>query len=234
MSDKSWRLNPSYLPMQLLDWLSSQHPDPVWQKLAASSLKIILESAPRGFAPDWIIYEDGKGFRADDVADKKAEGGYDAIRVYMWAGMLDPDAPSRRRLLAAFAPMAKVIARLGYVPESVNIITGETSGRALSGFSSALLPFLSARGERATLKRQRDRLAVFPVGPDAYYEQVLGLFAHGWMDKRYSFTKNGGLRVWWYGGWYGACVSAASPTSARSASGSSKSAAHAAPNTSRR
>ncbi len=36
MSDKSWRLNPSYLPMQLLDWLSSQHPDPVWQKLAAS------------------------------------------------------------------------------------------------------------------------------------------------------------------------------------------------------
>jgi endoglucanase len=47
---KTWRLNPSYLPMQLMDWLSSRSPDSTWQRISESSQRIFLESAPK-----WIL-----------------------------------------------------------------------------------------------------------------------------------------------------------------------------------
>ncbi len=193
----AWRLNPSYLPMQLMDWLSSRSPDPTWQRISESSQRILLESAPQGFSPDWTVYEDSKGFRIDSAGAEKGAGGYNAIRVYLWAGMLAPDAPAQPRLLAAFAPMASFIARHGYPPESVNIITGVANGPGPSGFSAALLPFLAARGDSVALQGQRDRLTARPPRPDAYYEQVLSLFAHGWMEGRYHFTKNGTLLPSW-------------------------------------
>jgi endoglucanase len=202
----TWRLNPSYLPMQLMDWLSSRSPDPTWQRISESSQRILLESAPQGFSPDWTVYEDSKGFRIDSAGAEKGAGGYNAIRVYLWAGMLAPDAPAQPRLLAAFAPMASFIARHGYPPETVNIITGEANGPGPSGFSAALLPFLAARGDSATLQGQRDRLMARPPRPDAYYEQVLSLFAHGWMEGRYHFTKNGTLLP----SWQKSCSSASS------------------------
>ncbi|MFZ1546890.1 MAG: cellulose synthase complex periplasmic endoglucanase BcsZ [Candidatus Nitrotoga sp.] len=194
---KTWRLNPSYLPMQLMDWLSSRSPDPTWQRISESSQKILLESAPRGFSPDWTVYQDSKGFRIDSAGKEKGAGGYNAIRVYLWAGMLATDVPARPQLLAAFAPMADFIARHGYPPESVNIITGEANGPGPSGFSAAMLPFLAARGDSATLQEQLDRLTARPPRPDAYYEQALSLFGQGWMEKRYHFTKNGSLLPSW-------------------------------------
>lgn len=194
---KTWRLNPSYMPMQLMDWLSSRSPDRTWRQISESSQRIILESAPQGFSPDWTVYEDSKGFRMDSAGEEKGAGGYNAIRVYLWAGMLASDAPSRPRLLAAFTPMADFIARHGYPPESVNIATGEATGPGPSGFSAAMLPFLAARGDSATLQGQRDRLTARPLRSDAYYEQALSLFAHGWMEGRYQFTKNGSLLPSW-------------------------------------
>ena len=195
--EKTWRLNPSYLPMQLMDWLSSRSPDSTWQRISESSQRILLESAPRGFSPDWTVYQESKGFRVDSEGKEKGAGGYNAIRVYLWAGMLAPDAVARPRLLTAFSPMVSFITRYGYPPEAVNIITGEANGPGPSGFSAALLPFLAARGDSATLQGQRDRLTARPPRPDAYYEQVLSLFAHGWMDSRYHFTTNGSLLPSW-------------------------------------
>jgi endo-1,4-beta-D-glucanase Y len=195
--ENTWRLNPSYLPMQLMDWLSTHSPDSAWQRISESSQRILLESAPQGFAPDWTIYMNNKGFKIDSAGEKKGAGSYNAIRVYLWAGMLAPDASARPRLLSIFAPMADFVTRYGYPPESVNITTGEANGPGPSGFSAALLPFLAARGDSAALQRQRDRLTIRPLRPDAYYEQTLSLFAHGWMEGRYHFTKNGSLLPSW-------------------------------------
>lgn len=97
LNDKTWRLNPSYLPMQLMDWMAHQGFDPAWTRIQESSLRLLIESAPRGFSPDWAIYEVGKGFREDNTSGQRGEGGYDAIRVYLWAGMLAEDVPYRRK-----------------------------------------------------------------------------------------------------------------------------------------
>jgi endo-1,4-beta-D-glucanase Y len=58
----------------------------VWM---AYALLGVSASAPHGFTTDWIDFAPGRGFSASEA------GSYDAIRVYLWAGMLDPDAPGR-------------------------------------------------------------------------------------------------------------------------------------------
>ncbi len=197
LSDKTWRLNPSYVPMHLMTWMANQNFDPAWSKIAASSLQLIAESAPRGFAPDWTLYEAGKGFREDDTNGQRGEGGYDAIRVYLWAGMLASDAPYRKSLLNKFSPMAGKVASLGMPPEFIHVRTGETRGQGSVGFSAALLPFLSARGDSKTLKTQLARLSSKPIPVDAYYDQVLALFATGWREQRYAFSDKGSLSTAW-------------------------------------
>jgi endo-1,4-beta-D-glucanase Y len=211
MNDKTWRLNPSYLPMQLMDWMANQGFDPAWSRIAESSLRLLIESAPNGYSPDWAVYEVGKGFRVDTTQNQpqplalggstaphqRGEGGYESIRVYLWAGMLNRDVPYRRTLLATLAPMARKVAQLGYPPEFVNVMTGETRGQGSSGFSAALLPFLSARGDSRALRAQTARITANPISPDAYYDQVLSLFATGWMEQRYTFAKTGEVRPAW-------------------------------------
>lgn len=194
---KTWRLNPSYSPMQILNWLSFKSADHEWQRISESSMRVLLESAPQGFSPEWTVYETGKGFRVDGDGKQKGVGDYNAIRVYLWAGMLAPDAPTRPQLLAAFTPMVNYIARHGYPPESINILTGEANKPGSSGFSAALLPMLIARGDSNLLQGQLDRLTARPLRADAYYEQVLGLFSQGWRDGYYHFAKNGSLLPQW-------------------------------------
>lgn len=194
---KTWRLNPSYSPMQILNWLSFKSADPEWQRISESSMRVLLESAPQGFSPEWTIYESGKGFRVDGEGKQKGIGDYNAIRVYLWAGMLAPDASARPQLLAAFTPMVNYIARHGYPPESINTLTGEANKPGSSGFSAALLPMLIARSDVNLIQSQLDRLTARPLRADAYYEQVLGLFSQGWRDGYYHFAKNGSLLPQW-------------------------------------
>jgi endoglucanase len=198
LNEKTWRLNPSYLPMQLMDWLANQNYDPAWSRIADSSLKILVESAPKGYSPDWIVYAVGKGFREDDRGETKGKGGYDAIRVYLWAGMLARDAPSRRKLLNAFSAMSKKVERLGFPPEFIDTSNGAVTGQGSAGFSAALLPFLSARGDTKALKAQTSRISAKAIGPDAYYDQVLSLFATGWIERHYAFAKSGELLPAWF------------------------------------
>ncbi|WP_293779041.1 cellulose synthase complex periplasmic endoglucanase BcsZ [uncultured Oxalicibacterium sp.] len=193
----SWRLNPSYMPLQIMQWFVQVGHDPRWNKLLASSRRVILESAAKGFSPDWIIYEKDKGFRIDEIGDEKGEGAYNAIRVYLWAGMLHPECDDRAALLARFAPMANLVEQQGYPPESVDIRNGTFKRAGPPGFSAAMLPFLVAAGRTQALAQQKQRLAVTPIADDAYYGQVLGLFAAGWMEQRYAFARNGRLLPQW-------------------------------------
>jgi endoglucanase len=63
------------------------------------------------------------GFLTDPVNGDVSS--YDAIRVYLWAGMLASDAPQRAALLRAFTPLADYVAAKGFPPERVDTQTGQ-------------------------------------------------------------------------------------------------------------
>jgi endoglucanase len=193
-----WRLNPSYAPLQVIQGIASRLPDdPRWVRLAASSVRMIEESAPLGFAPDWTLYQAGHGFVPD--AQSHARGSYDAIRVYLWLGMLDPNDKNRASLLNHFAPFADYIEAHKAPAEIVDATTaraGPNSGNA--GFSAAAVPFLAAREQPALADEQVARVdALSAQTPPGYYTSVLILFALGWRDGRYRFAADGTLEPAW-------------------------------------
>ncbi|WP_090466017.1 cellulose synthase complex periplasmic endoglucanase BcsZ [Pseudomonas mohnii] len=192
-SSKGWRLNPSYLPPQLLSRFALIAP--VWAEVAQNSRRLLIEGAPKGFAPDWLVWQAGKVVSVDG---KGAQGSYDAIRVYLWLGMLAADAPGRTDLLDHFKPMLEATARLGYVPEHVDSGSGKNKGSGPVGFSAALLPLLATdASSAAALSAQRERLRQSPPLADAYYNQSLLMFGQGWDEQRYRFDKDGRLQPNW-------------------------------------
>lgn len=201
-----WRLNPSYVPLQLMRRLAALYPKSEWRKLVPTSVEMIVRGSPRGFAPDWLAYKAGAGFQADP--DSGGIGSYNAIRVYLWAGMLAENDPARPVLLKALAPMARATADQGTPPLETRTREGGTQGSGPAGFSAALLPFLAASGAQEALKQQRLRLeAKAPLARnDNYYDQVLTLFGQGWSERRFRFGRDGSLIPNW------TCASASSPS----------------------
>lgn len=187
-----WRLNPSYLPPQLLDRFAEIAP--IWGELAAAGRRLLVEGSPQGLAADWLQWRRDTGWAPDP--EHGAEGDYDAIRVYLWVGMLAKEAPGRAELLERFAPMARLTAERGLPPERIDARNGVAEGQGPSGFSAALLPLLAELSLQA-LAAQRERLARQPVAAEAYYGQVLSLFGQGWDERRYRFDKKGGLMPGW-------------------------------------
>ena len=188
--DSGWRFNPSYLPPQLATYFVRFGAP--WPALRDSNLRLLLETAPKGFTPDWVRYEKGKGWQLK--TEKPPIGSYDAIRVYLWVGMLHDGDKQKARLLQRFAPMAAQTTEQGVPPEKVNIATGKTSGQGPVGFSAAMLPFLQDDEARSV---QRQRVADNYPGADAYYSAVLTLFGQGWDQHRFRFTAGGELQPDW-------------------------------------
>ncbi|WP_260853695.1 glycosyl hydrolase family 8, partial [Klebsiella pneumoniae] len=184
------RFNPSYLPPQLATYFVRFGAP--WPALRDSNLRLLLETAPKGFTPDWVRYEKGKGWQLK--TEKPPIGSYDAIRVYLWVGMLHDGDKQKARLLQRFAPMAAQTTEQGVPPEKVNIATGKTSGQGPVGFSAAMLPFLQDDEARSV---QRQRVADNYPGADAYYSAVLTLFGQGWDQHRFRFTASGELQPDW-------------------------------------
>ncbi|MCH4870569.1 MULTISPECIES: cellulose synthase complex periplasmic endoglucanase BcsZ [unclassified Pseudomonas] len=191
-SDQGWRLNPSYMPPQLLARFAQI--SPIWAELASNQQRLLIEGSPKGFAPDWLLWQAAGGW-APDPKDGSA-GDYDAIRVYLWLGMLAPDATNRQTLQQHFAPMVNLTRTLGYPPESVDAITGTYTGTGPVGFSGALLPLL-ASADSPALAVQQARVQQDPPAADAYYNQSLLLFGQGWDQQRYRFDKDGRLSPAW-------------------------------------
>ena len=193
-----WRLNPSYAPPFLLRWLATRSTDPRWEAMRRSAQRVLLESAPSGFVPDWAVFhepgaDDRGGFRSP-AADAR-DGSYDAIRAYLWLGMTGADDADRDRALRQLTPMADLTERAGLPPEHVDVASGKPQGVGPVGFSAALLPFLEALGRSAALAAQEQRLRTqAPVG---YYDQALALFGSGWRERRFAFGRDGALRVAW-------------------------------------
>ena len=192
-----YTFNPSYVPLQLLRRFAAVDPKGPWRALLANSAKMIAGSAPVGCAADWIGW-DGHAFGIDP--GKGSIGSYDAIRVYLWAGMLDPADPLRARLLEDLGGPLQLLRSQDPLPEKIDALRCVGTGKAPPGFAAALLPYLSALGEGALLKQQALRIPEPQSSAGAalpYYERTLVLFGQGWLQNRYRFAADGRLMPAW-------------------------------------
>lgn len=204
-----WRLNPSYMPLQLLRYFQQADPSGPWHEVTDNTLRMFGSVTPKGFAPDWCAWsQDARAFVADP--QKGVTGSYDAIRVYLWAGMLSDKDPARKMLLAQLRGPRLLLADKQPVPEYVDTVTGAVRGMAPLGFAGAMLPYLKALDETDALATQVARVpggrAALPAAatsgaaaaaPLPDYEQVLLLFGQAWLDGRYEFGRNGQLQTSW-------------------------------------
>lgn len=207
--NKVWLLNPSYLPIPLLRRLTSASPTGPWASIAANTARMITSVTPKGLIADWVGYQvtsDTAGrFIIDPV--KGDRGSYDAIRVYLWAGMTPNADPLATKVRNALTGMNSHIASFGYPPESVVTLTGATAGTGPFGFSAALVPYLRAIGKTALAEEQLQRARRLQAESllaqnlaqrqPPYFDYVLSLFGVGWADGFYSFKPNGSLQIRW-------------------------------------
>jgi endoglucanase len=198
IGDDAWRLNPSYVPLQLMRRLALALPDQSeWQAMLGSSAALMNDTAPKGYSPDWVVWRRKGGFAPDDQT--QAESAYNAIRVYLWAGTLAPNDPLRAATLATFRPLADFIAAHGFPPERVNTQTGTPGpNEGNGGFSAAVAPYLAAlgRSDLANAQAARSR-SLAKRSPPGYYSQVLMLFGLGYLDGLYRFDAQGRVVPAW-------------------------------------
>jgi endoglucanase len=192
----TWRLNPSYAPIQLLRAIERQTHDALWGQVLQSSQRLTIASAPLGAAADWMDFRLGQGFVADDTTHDI--GSYDAIRVYLWTGMLAPSDPAYRPLSRQFAPWLALLAQRPGPPETIDAGSLATRGEAHHGFYAAMLPLLARTESHELLQRYRRRVDTDALRDDHhYYNDALSLFGSGFADGRYRFERNGDLRMSW-------------------------------------
>lgn len=199
VSDGEFRVNPSYAPLQILDRFATLYPQKNWDKVSASAYKLLLQSMPKGYSPDWVKIPAGSN-AANWVLDV---GSYDAIRNYLWVGMLADSHPQKPTLISAMKPMADAVEKNDGPPEEINTSTGVYSGTGPAGFSAALLPFLTQYDKKETLIQQRERAAGLLANAtenERYYSSVLALFGVGWDQNYFQFSKDGALHTAWQTG----------------------------------
>ncbi|MBS1823621.1 MAG: cellulase [Acidobacteria bacterium] len=207
---QTWILNPSYLQPSILARLSKVMPNGPWAAILDSLNPILAEGSGAGYAMDWVTA--GSGIHPSATPSQHAagdagampKGSYDAIRVYLWLGIADPETRGVRSLLTRVPAMAAYLDNHPIPPQQV-----DAQGRVLNpngspGFSAAVTPYLRALGKTAQAKIQSDRLAASRdattglYGKTAdYYDQNLALFATGWSEGRFRFDRDGKLRVKW-------------------------------------
>ncbi len=196
LSPSQWRLNPSYAPIQLLRAFAEIDPAGPWNDMATATATLIIDSSPKGIVPDWIVYDEEQGFISDPDFGRK--GSYDAIRTYLWIGMLAHDEPLKASLIKSLGFHCK---GKSWPPEFSNTLTGERYGYGSLGFSAAVIPWLAAKNDQHCLTQQVERLAsvtkkTASTEPN-YYDENLKLFALNWKKGDFKFDKSGRLRLAW-------------------------------------
>ena len=206
---QQWRLNPSYMPLPVLRRLAQLQPHGPWNAIARNTARLLAQTTPQGFAPDWVIYREsaqshnaaslGSGTFLID-SEPGDLGSYEAIRIYLWAGMTATSDKLAAPILKSLGGMAKALATTHLPPEKIRTHSAITSGTAPPGFSAALLPYLRATNQPALLRAQRARsqAGLWPATTQpapSYYDYVLGLFGTGWDEQRYQFLPSGKLKL---------------------------------------
>jgi endoglucanase len=195
----SYRFNASYVPLQLVLGLGHFVPDGPWNQMATAVPALIRDSAPRGFASDWTDITTGGTLQISP-----ADGSYDAIRVYLWAGMLDSATPERGSILNSIGAMAAYLEKNPAPPAKVRPDGSVADPRGPVGFSAALLPYAAALGDDQIRNQQMSRVeseyksqtGLFGT-PPRYYDQNLALFGLGFEEHQFWFESNGTLGLKW-------------------------------------
>jgi endoglucanase len=212
-NDRFWTLNPSYLPVFVFQRLASEDPSGPWGQIALGIPRLLRESAVHGYAMDWVDYVPGDGFYpapahpGPPTAGQEPEaamGSYDAIRVYLWAGMMER-GKFRSDVLDAVPAMGAYLVDHDAPPEKISDQGIPLAQDGPVGFSAAVLPYLRAiphqekPGAKQTIRlsAQRDQASGLYGKDVAYYDQNLALFATGFLDGRFRFGANGELKVEW-------------------------------------
>lgn len=205
--DKSHLTNPSYLPLFLLQTAARVSLQGPWRELAASLPHLLHQGSIEGFASDWIESDVDGTFHASVPWNSKSSqpvGSYDAIRVYLWAGITPDGMPYRNDILKELQAMADAMRSRSIPPESVTGSPLTFAGDGPLSYSAALVPFLNAVNETEAAKRQMQRLqTAWSVksglygDPPLYYDQNLTMFSLGYTEQRYQILPNGDLKVPW-------------------------------------
>ena len=202
IGEAAWRLNPSYLAIPILRGLAADGLPGPWAEVADTSVRIIEATSRDGFVPDWVVYSPQDGFRADTTNGRF--GSYDAIRVYLWAGVIAADDGARAVVAEHTGGLLRHWRAEGYVPETVAAGDPPRPGPRAGppGFYAALLPELCHVGSVGELGRIRAALEstrrkdLYGM-PPAYYDQNLVLFGEGYLEGRYRFAADGRLEPRW-------------------------------------
>jgi endoglucanase len=193
-------LNPSYEPPQLLQRFRSARVPGPWTGILASTGAMLRDTAATGAVADWVLYRPRRGFAPDPVHGHA--GSYDAIRTYLWIGMLPEEDPIRAELAGRLGALLDQLHATGRVPERIDVRSLHGQGNGPPGFAAALLPLARARADDAAVRALETRLSGALRGdlygdPPAYYDQNLALFGRGFVDGRYRFGADGALQPAW-------------------------------------
>jgi endoglucanase len=207
---QTWLLNPCYLQPSILARLAVVMPSGPWAAILDSLDPILAQGSGAGYAMDWVMA--GQGIHpaatpaqfAAGNAGAMPVGSYEAIRVYLWLGIADPDTRRVQSLLSRVPAMANYLASHLTPPQLVDAQGKIVNADGPAGFSAAVAPYLRAAGKSYPSRIQMDRLTLLRDATSGlygkngdYYDQNLALFATGWIEGRYRFDRNGVLRVKW-------------------------------------
>ncbi|MBW9250328.1 MAG: cellulase, partial [Acidithiobacillus ferriphilus] len=124
IAPNTYVFNPSYLPLPVVEGLAHALPHGPWRAMAMHLPHFIKAVSPHGFAPDWVAYSPRQGYH---IAPQGSNGSYNAIRVYLWAGMSNPDTPGAQRILDSVSGMANYLQSHLLPPVSEDWQTGVPS-----------------------------------------------------------------------------------------------------------
>lgn len=201
-----WTLNPSYLPLPLLCAASAADPGGPWKQMASNLPSWLEQVSPAGFAMDWVqcSITSCSAAIAPGTTTTPPRGSYDAIRVYLWAGLAEKNTPGNQKILTIFSPMLSYLKTHPLPPESVASNGDVLSATAPVSFAASLIPFAFNSGEYTVTNQLRKKViesisaSTGLLGnPARYYDQNLALFALGWQERHFRFASDGTLRVLW-------------------------------------
>jgi endoglucanase len=208
--DQTWTLNPSYLPVFVFQRLAALDPAGPWRQIALDIPRLVEQSARHGYAMDGVNYFPGDGFYPvaglEQGSKSDAPGGsYDAIRVYLWVGMMDGSGDARSNMANSLSGMCAYLADHDAPPEKVSDLGVPLAQDGPIGFSAAVLPYLRAFPDRSRISTQqmirmnfmRDESSGLYGKDLAYYDQNLALFATGFLEGKFRFGPGGELKVEW-------------------------------------
>ena len=154
---QTWTLNPSYTPLFIFQRWAKVDPAGPWQShsygdsaYAGIELQARICDGLGGLHARRRILS-GSGHATGNKDSDVPGGSYDAIRVYLWAGMMDGKGTIRAQMLSAIPGMSVYLANHDAPPEKVSDQGIPLAQDGPVGFSAAILPYLRAFPDRSRI-----------------------------------------------------------------------------------